>query len=97
MPGDLGDAALTASDLLNTVAIKLPPFCPDNIETWYVQLESQCCLKGVTASQTKFDYCMQSMFQEVTVKVLDLIRNLPSEDLYYHLKDRLLCMFALNN
>ena len=34
--------------------------------------------------------------QEVTVKVLDLIRKPPSQDPYQYLKDRLLQMFALN-
>ena len=49
----------------------------------------------MTSNQTKFDYCVQSMTQEVAVKVLNLIRN-PTTDNPY-LKDRLLGMFALNN
>ena len=48
---DSASAALTAADLLNAVAVKLPPFWPDNIETWFMQSESQFRLKGVTASQ----------------------------------------------
>ena len=68
MPGDpaaLDDRVegpiLTAADLLHSVAVKLPPFWPDNIETWLIQSESQFRLKGVTVSQTKFDYVVQSM------------------------------------
>ena len=34
-------ATLFATDLLKAVAVKLPPFWPDNIETWLVQSESQ--------------------------------------------------------
>ena len=37
------------------------------------------------------------MMQEVPIKVLNLIRNPPAENLYQLLKDRLLQMFALNN
>ena len=37
------------------------------------------------------------MTLEVTVKVLDLIRNPSADNPYQHLKDRLLRMFALNN
>ena len=48
-------------------------------------------------SQTKFDCCVQSMMQEVVVKVLDLIRKPPADHLYLHLKDRLLRIFTLNN
>ena len=87
MPGNLailGEAAsvLTSADLLNAVAVKLPPFWPDNIETWLVQAESQFHLKGVTSSQTKFDYFVQSMSQTDTIKVLDLIRAPPADDSY---------------
>ena len=70
-------AALSTADLLNAVAVKLPPFWPDDIETWLVQSESQFRLKGVTTSQTKFDYFVQAMSQSDAVKVLDLIRAPP--------------------
>ena len=89
--------ALSAANLVNAVAVKLPLFWPDNIETWFVQSESQFRFKGVVVSQTKFDYCVQSMMQEVAVKVLNIIRNPPAEDSYRHLKDRLLRMFVLND
>ena len=61
MPGDTAvlegvPAALSATNLLMAVAVKLPPFWPENIETWFVQAESQFRLKGVVVSQTKFDY-----------------------------------------
>ena len=61
MPGDSAvlegvPADLLATNLLNAVAVKLPPFWPDIIETWFVQTESQFQLKEVTVSQTKFDY-----------------------------------------
>ena len=49
-------AALSAAELLNNVAVKLPPFWPDNIETWFVQAESKFGLRAVTVSQTKFDF-----------------------------------------
>ena len=86
MPGDpavvkdaeTGPAAPSATNLLATVTVKLPPFWPDNIETWLIQSESQFCLKGVTFSQTKFDYVVQVMSQSETVKVLDLIRAPPA-------------------
>ena len=81
MPGDppvLKDgenvsAVYSATDLLAAVVVKLPPFWPNNIETWLVQSESQFHLKGVTCSQTKFDYVVQAMSQSDAFKVLDLI------------------------
>ena len=103
MPGDpavLKDpedvsAVLSVLDLLAAVTVKLPPVWLDNIETWLVQSESQFHLKGVTCSQTKFDYVVQAMSQSEAVKVLDLIRAPPTFNPYQHLKDRLLRMYAL--
>ena len=77
--------------------MKLTPFWPENIKTWFVQSESQFWLKGVTVSQTKFDYFIQSMTQEVTVKVLNLIRNPLADNPYQYLNKRLLRMFTLND
>ena len=48
--------------------------------------ESQFRLRAVTIGQTKFDYCIQAMPQEVALKVLDLIRNPPTENPNQHLK-----------
>ena len=92
MPGDAAilegiPATLSAANLL----------MPENIKTWFVQAELQFRRKGVVVSQTKFDYCIQSMTQEVAVKVLYLIRNPPNNDPYQTLQDWLLRMFALNN
>ena len=104
MPGDpavvdgaqIVPAVLYAADLLMAVAVKLPPFWPDNIETWLIQSESQFPLKGVTCSQTKFDYVIQAMSQSDTVQVLDLFR-VPSADRYRHIKECLLKMYGLTD
>ena len=58
MPGDAAvlkgvPAALSATNLLMAVAVKLPLFWPENLKTWIVQTESQFRLKGVVVSQTK--------------------------------------------
>ena len=90
-------AVLSTANLLAAVVIILPSFCPDNIKTWLFQSESQFCLKGVTCSQTKFDYVVQGMSQSDAVKVLDLIRAPPTSNPYQHLKDRLLRMYALTD
>ena len=43
-------------DLLNTVSVKVPAFWPESAEAWFVQVEAQFALKGVTASSTEFYY-----------------------------------------
>ena len=73
----------------------MPLFWPENIETWFIQSESQFRLKGVSVSQTKFNYCVQSMTQDVAMKVFDMIRNPPTNNPYQHLKNRLLPFLLL--
>ena len=75
-------AALSVANLLAAITVKLSPFWPDNIKTWLVQFESQFCPKGVTYSQTKFDYVVQAMSQSEAVKVLELIRAPPATNPY---------------
>ena len=88
---------LTTADLLNTIAVKLPLFWPDNIETWLIQSQYQFHLKGVTVSQTKFDHVVQSMSQKDAVKVLDKIHAPPCDNPYGHLKNCLLGMYDLTD
>ena len=84
-------------DLLNSVSVKVPAFWPDSAEAWFVQVEAQFALKGVTASSTKFYYCVSAFNQETANQVLDLIKNPPSSDPYEALKNRLLKLFALDD
>ena len=62
-----------------------------------MQVEAQFALKAVTASSTKFYYCVSSFSQETANQVLDLIKNPPSSDPYKALKSRLLRLFALDD
>ena len=84
-------------DLLNTVSVKVPAFWPDSAEAWFVQVEAQFALKGVTTSLTKFYYCVSSFNQETANQVLDLIKSPPSSKPYEALKKRLLRLFALDD
>ena len=99
MPKD-GDQTLaepSSLDLLNTVSVKVPAFWHESAEAWFIQVEAQFALKGVTASSTKFYYCVSSFNQETANQVLDLIRSPPASGPYEALKNRLLKLFALND
>ena len=101
MPKDGDNVRLQAEpsslDLLNTVAVKVPAFLPESAEAWFIQVEAQLTLKGVTSSSTKFYYCISSFNQETANQVLDLIKSPPSSDPYKALKNRLLKLFALDD
>ena len=90
-------AEYSSLDLLNTVSVKVTPFWPDSAEAWFIQTEAQFALKGVTASSTKFYYCVSSFNQETANQVLDLIKSPPSDEPYEALKRRLLKLFPLDD
>ena len=77
MPGDPAllqgvPAALSATNLVNPNAVKLPQIWPKNIEMWFVQSESQFWLKPSLI-----------IVQEVVVNFPNLIRNPPADDLFF--------------
>jgi len=44
----MADAAIAA------VAVKLPPFWPEDPHTWIQQVEAQFVIRGITVDSTKF-------------------------------------------
>ena len=81
-----GDSVLAQAEPssldLSTVSVKVPPFWPDSVEAWFIQVEAQFVLKGVTANSTKFYYCISAFNQETANQVLDLIKSPPSSKPY---------------
>ena len=84
-------------DLLNTVSVKVPAFWPESAEAWFIQVEAQFALKGVTTSSTKFYYCVSAFNQDTANQVLDLIKSPPAVGPNEALKNRLLKLFALDD
>ena len=95
MPDSVDQSPESSSHQCQAVAVKLPPFWPDNIDAWISQVEAQFRIKGVTSQQTKFDYIVQSMSQSEVVKILDLVRSPPSANPYDILRDRLTSLYAM--
>jgi len=60
---------------LTTVTIKLPTFWTDSQEVWLLQAKAQFENKRITTSQTKFTHCVVSPLQDVTCRLLDLVRS----------------------
>lgn len=77
----------------NSVAIKLPPLWTDQIEIWFAQAEAQFRLRKITTEETKYNYVVSSLTQDVAVRCMDLVSNMPIEDPYSTLKDRLISTF----
>ena len=93
MPKDSDNVRVQAVPSL----VKVPAFWPDSAEAWFVQVEAQFALKGVTPSSTKFYYSVSLFNQGTANQVLDLIKSPSSSDPYEALKSWLLRLFVLDD
>ncbi|KAG8196267.1 hypothetical protein JTE90_023822 [Oedothorax gibbosus] len=76
------------------VAVKAPPFWRGNPEIWFRQMESQFVLAGITVELTKFHYVVSALQPEELAIVGDLVMNIPVENPYTSIRDRLCNQYA---
>ena len=85
-----------SDDKVNAVALKLPTFWSKQPRTWFAQAESQFAIRNIKTQETKFHYVVASLDQDTATRVLDILEDIPSDDPYQALKDRLLDSFQLS-
>ncbi|GFT83508.1 retrovirus-related Pol polyprotein from transposon 297 [Nephila pilipes] len=86
------ESAATAS--IARVSIKVPPFCRENPEIWFSQMESQFVLAEITAEITKFHHVVSALQPEELGIVGDIILNPPAVKPYTALQNRLCSQYA---
>ncbi|GFT16005.1 uncharacterized protein NPIL_527151 [Nephila pilipes] len=86
------ESAATAS--IARVSIKVPPFCRENPEIWFSQMESQFVLAEITAEITKFHHVVSALQPEELGIVGDIILNPPAVKPYTALRNRLCSQYA---
>lgn len=62
-----------------SAALKIPPFWSNRPDLWFLQVETQFRLRGITTSQTKYDYLISSLPPDSMEIVADFLIN-PSAD-----------------
>ena len=80
----------------HAVSLKLPAFWTSQPDVWFAQAEAQFSLRGVSADETKYYYVIAALDQQTATRLLDLISQLPTDDKYVTLKDRLISTFGLS-
>lgn len=84
--GMFADAQDNGLISVNRVAIRLPPFWPDDPEIWFGQAEAQFHVSGIRDDATKF-YCVVAQLDHRYAKeIRNLIKNPPATDKYLKLK-----------
>ncbi|GBM33639.1 hypothetical protein AVEN_203682-1 [Araneus ventricosus] len=77
-----------------SVAVRALPFWETNPEVWFIQLETQFKLTGISADETKFHTVVAALDSEVLSCIADIVRNPPSDAMYDALKTRILSHFS---
>ncbi|GBM86280.1 Transposon Tf2-8 polyprotein [Araneus ventricosus] len=89
MPGNNQDSVSDDATIAR-VGVKLPPFWKENPALWFVQLEAQFALAGITVDDTKFNRVISAVDSEILNSVSDIILRPPDIDKYTILKKRLI-------
>lgn len=78
------------------VQVRLPPYFPNSLNTWFIQVESQFTLCHVTNDITKYNYLISGLPQDVAESLIDVLENPPQNDLYDNLKKTILNRHSLS-
>ncbi|GBN01400.1 Transposon Ty3-I Gag-Pol polyprotein, partial [Araneus ventricosus] len=89
MPGNNQDSVSDDATIAR-VRVKLPPFWKANPALWFVQLDAQFALAGITVDDTKFNHVISAVDSEILNSVSDIILRPPDIDKYTILKKRLI-------
>ncbi|KAF8771818.1 hypothetical protein HNY73_019188 [Argiope bruennichi] len=74
-------------------AVKMPNFIPSDPSLWFTMVESTFELaipKPITASRTKFNYCVSTLPPEIAITVRDIILSPDATDPYSQLKSEII-------
>ena len=78
------------SPAVHAVALKLPPFWPNDPVVWFAQVEAQFIPHNITSQSTQFAYVISSLPPEIAQEIRDLLLSPPSEHPYDTLKSELI-------
>lgn len=80
--------AAPAAGQADRVAVKLPPYWPNDPTLWFAQVEAQFAIGQIKDEHTKFHYVVSQLPPDTATEVRDLILT-PPNDPYNTLKDTL--------
>ena len=79
----------------NAVSAKIPTFWPENVDTWFKQVEAQFHLRSITVDETKYSHVVAALTGEAAIEAESLINDPPATDRYVAIKDFLLQAYGL--
>ena len=85
-PRDMVDAVVGANAVVTAAAIKTTTFWTSNPEQWYLNLEGQFALNGITADTTRYYYVLNALPESISHQVMAVSAAPPAVDKYGALK-----------
>lgn len=79
---------------VQAVSLKLPSLWTDDVEGWFLHIESQFTIRKITAEDTKYHYVVAALDSSVSSRVRSLLRQTPS---YEDLKAALIEKYCLTS
>ncbi|GBN38059.1 hypothetical protein AVEN_132520-1 [Araneus ventricosus] len=77
------DGPETTKPELARVAFRAPPFWETDPDLWFLQLESQFKLSGISIDETKFHTVVAALDSTLLSCVSDIVRNPPASSSHY--------------
>lgn len=79
---------------VHRVSAKLPPFWKANPIVWFIQVEAQFEISGITQDSTKYNTIIANIDSSILHEIADLVIAPPEQNKYNAIKARLLNCFA---
>jgi len=71
---------------VSKIAVRIPSFWPEEPELWFMQLEGQFALCGITEDETKYAHVLSKIEPKQAREIKDVITRPPTTDKYKTLK-----------
>lgn len=84
----------TTNHEISRIGIKPPLFCAEQPDLYFIQMESQFAVAGITVDQTKYHHVISSLEAKYLLQIGDIIRNPPATGKYDAVKTALISEFT---
>ena len=93
------DAELNSFSPINTFSAfdtARVPFIQNDVHSWFVQLEANMAMRGLTSQTKKFHFCIGNLPAHIIPEIADLAENPPASNPYDMLKEVVLARMAVS-